>query len=128
MEQITWTLQEADPDHFTGGARSALMASSHDRAAVRLYYVKFEPGARTHWHMHTGTQILLVHQGRCLLQREGGVVEELREGETTTIPPLVRHWHGAGREEGMAHLAINLDNRETRWLGAVDDGEYPPPG
>lgn len=127
-ERIGWTLQQADPGNFTGSARSVLMASSGDRAAVRLFYVRFDPGARTHWHAHTGTQILLVQEGRCLLRREGEAVEELRAGDTATIPPLVLHWHGAAPDEGTAHVAINLDNPETHWLGPVPDAEYAPAG
>lgn len=121
MDEIRWTLHPADPANFTGDARSVLLASSGDRSTLRLYYVTFEPGARTHWHAHSGTQMLLVREGRCHLQREGEPLEELRAGDTATIPPGQRHWHGAAPDEGTAHVAINLDNAETEWLGPADD-------
>ena len=124
MHEIRWSLRPADPSNFTGDARSVMMASSGDRSSVRLFYVEFDPGARTHWHAHTGTQILLVRGGRCLLQRAGEPIEVLREGDTATIAPLVRHWHGAAPDEATAHVAINLDNPETHWLGPVSDEEY----
>lgn len=124
--EIRWALSEADVKTFTGTAWSALLGSAADRAALRLFYVEFEPGARTHWHTHSGTQILLIQHGRCLVGRKDGGVEVLGPGATITIPPNELHWHGALPDGPMAHFAINLGNHETRWLGAVSDDEVGP--
>ena len=119
--EVRWPLAEADESTFSGTAWSALLGSAADRAALRIFYVEFEPGARTHWHAHSGTQILLVRHGRCRVGREGGVVEELGPGSTVTFPPGEVHWHGAAADEPAAHFAINLDNSHTRWMGPVSD-------
>jgi quercetin dioxygenase-like cupin family protein len=122
--ELSWTLESADPATFTGRAETVLLAGSADGAAVRLFYVRFRPGARTHWHAHSGTQTLLVTEGRCRVQREGHPMAELAAGEAITVPSGERHWHGAGPAEAGAHIAINLDNRETTWLGPVSEEEY----
>lgn len=124
--EIRWPLSAADPDTFTGTAWSALLGSAADRAALRLFYVEFAPGARTHWHSHSGTQILLVQQGLCLVGRQGEGVERLGPGGVVSIAPGELHWHGAAPGEATAHFAINLANHETRWLGPVTDDEAGP--
>lgn len=125
--EVRWPLRGADAATFEGRAWTALLGSSADRAALRLFFVDFEPGARTHWHAHAGTQILLVESGRCLVGWEDGTVQEVGPGGTVTVPPGRVHWHGAPPDAPTSHFAINLDNRETRWLGPVGEGGPPPP-
>lgn len=119
--EIGWTLEPADASTFTGRAETVMLAGAADGKALKLFYVRFAPGARTHWHAHAGTQRLLVTQGRCLVKREHGPVIELAAGYTITILPDERHWHGAGPDEPAAHIAINVDNAATTWLGPVSD-------
>lgn len=122
--EIRWTLKPADASTFTGRAETVLLAGSSDGEAVRLFYVSFCPGARTNWHAHAGAQTLLVTDGRCRVGREGHPTIELGAGETIRIPPGERHWHGAAADEAAAHVAINVDNRETTWGAPVSEAEY----
>jgi len=124
MDDLCFPLAAADPASFTGPAHSALLAGAAGDAPTRVYYVRFQPGARTNWHRHTGTQILLVQEGWCRYQREGRPVEEHGPGSEIRIPPGVRHWHGAGPGGVMAHVAVNLENRSTEWEAPVSDEEY----
>jgi quercetin dioxygenase-like cupin family protein len=124
---VSWTLEPVDERNFVGEARVAKLAGSADERSLKVYYVEFEPGARTNWHLHTGTQILLVREGRCRYQREGEAAIELGPGGTVTIPPGVRHWHGAAAGSGTAHLAVNLD-AATEWMEPVAEEQYRGPG
>ena len=117
------TLSPVDPNNFVGTGRMAKLAGSADDHALKLYWVEFDPGSRTNWHTHSGTQILLVQQGRCRFQREGEPVVELGVGETVTISGGVRHWHGATPDAPMAHLAVNVAT-DTRWLEPVTEEQY----
>jgi quercetin dioxygenase-like cupin family protein len=117
-------LAPADPSTFHGPAFSSLLAAAERDVPVKLYYVRFEPGARTNWHAHAGAQILVVVAGRCRYQIAEEAVREIGEGSSVRFEPGVRHWHGATEAEGVEHIAINLDARDTDWLDVVTDGEY----
>ena len=112
-----------DPATFTGGGRVARLAASGDDTSLKLYWVEFDAGSRTNWHTHSGTQILLVHSGRCRYQREGEPVREAGPGETVTFENGERHWHGAAADAPMAHLAVNIDS-DTTWYEPVTDAQY----
>jgi quercetin dioxygenase-like cupin family protein len=108
-----------NPAYFTGGV--TLKKAPEDCGPAELIRVEFAPGARTHWHTHSGVQLLFVLAGRCRFQAWGGEIQEAGTGETVYIPPGEKHWHGATPEAPMVHLAVNL-NLETTWLEAVAEG------
>ena len=113
---VPW--EDADSNTFTGRARIKRMGGAGTSPGVKAYRVSFEPGARTHWHVHSGPQLLLVVEGRCLVQRWNGPVEVALVGDLVHIPPGVKHWHGAGREAPTTHVAVNVD-AETTWMEAA---------
>ena len=43
-----------------------------------------------------------------------------------TIPPEVKHWHGAKRDSWFAHIALEVPGTETsnEWLESVSDEVY----
>ena len=103
---------------FTGPALQYPLHEHAPSGAIRVSFVGFEAGSRTHWHKHSGGQVLHVVEGRGLTQVEGGAVEEIFEGDTVTVTPGEKHWHGAGANRAMRHLAVTIG--EVEWLG-------PPP-
>ena len=111
-----------DPNYFTG---AVLLRNLNAPGAdpVKLFRVEFPAGARTHWHTHTGVQVLVILEGRCRFQHEGGAAGEVGVGETVYIPPGEKHWHGATPDGPMVHLAINI-GLETEWLEAVSEEQY----
>jgi quercetin dioxygenase-like cupin family protein len=127
---LSLPLAPADPGTFTGSAFSALLGAAGHETAVRLYYVRFEPGARTHWHTHSGVQILVVRAGRCRYQREGDEVREAAAGESVRFEPGQRHWHGATASAAAEHVAVNLAVDATTWQEPVSEevfaGERSP--
>ena len=68
--------------------------------------VTFEPGARTAWHTHPLGQTLFVTAGCGWAQRWDGPVQEIRPGDVVWFEPNEKHWHGAGPEVAMTHIAI----------------------
>lgn len=107
-----------NPAYFTGAV--TLKTAAEEMGSTKLIRVEFAACARTHWHRHSGVQVLVVVAGRCRYQQEGGPIEEAGVGEAIYIPPGEKHWHGATPEAPMVHLALNLD-LETEWLEAVGD-------
>ena len=92
-----------------------------------LFRVLFEPGARTNWHTHPEGQFLFVVSGAGLAGTEGGPVEEIEAGDVVFFAPGERHWHGAGPDTFMVHIAITpaiSTDGGTDWLEPVADEEY----
>jgi quercetin dioxygenase-like cupin family protein len=113
--------EDADPKTFTGRARIKRLGAAGKLSGIRVYRVRFEPGARTHWHLHSGPQLLVVVEGRCLVQRADAPLQVAEAGDVVHIAPGEKHWHGAGPDAPTTHLAINLD-AETTWMEPA-----PPP-
>ncbi|HSH76369.1 MAG TPA: cupin domain-containing protein [Longimicrobiales bacterium] len=116
-------VEPVDPANFTGGGTLVRMTGVSQAPNVNAYRVTFEPGARTAWHTHTGPQLLLVTEGTCRCQTDGGAIEEVAAGGLVSFEPGERHWHGATPEEPMTHVAINIE-ASTTWLDQVSDEEY----
>ena len=110
----------ADPETFQGTARVKRLGGAAAGPEIKLFCVAFEPGARTHWHVHSGPQLLVVVEGRCLVQCWDGPVEIARSGDVVHIAPGVKHWHGAGPDEGASHIAVNVAAKTT-WMEPAPD-------
>lgn len=63
------------------------------------------------------------------VQRWGDPVDEIRQGDVVWIPPGQKHWHGAGPETAMTHIARVelLDGKSTDWMEQVTDAQYAAP-
>ena len=60
------------------------------------------------------------------MQLSGGPIREIRPGDTVWIAPEEKHWHGAGPETDMVHIALqeHLDGKHVTWLEHVTDEQY----
>lgn len=98
--------------------------------AVFLANVTFEPGCRNNWHIHHaktgGGQLLICTAGEGWYQEEGKDAVELKEGTVITIPPEVKHWHGAKKDSWFSHIAVEVPGEKTfnQWCEEVSDEEY----
>ncbi|MFC3570165.1 (R)-mandelonitrile lyase [Paracoccus simplex] len=113
-------------DWFTGRVRiDPLFAAEAPGRAVGAH-VTFEPGARTAWHTHPAGQTLIVTFGRGRVQRQGGPVEEIRQGDVVWFPAGEKHWHGAAPDTAMSHIAIQetIDGSAVTWMEQVSDADY----
>jgi len=119
----------ANPDYFTGRVWQDLINEAPAPARVRALRVTFEPGARTAWHTHPLGQTLHVLSGAGLVGLRGAAPRIIRAGDTVWIPPGEEHWHGAGPDTMMSHLAIQeaQDGRAADWLEQVSEAEYLAP-
>jgi quercetin dioxygenase-like cupin family protein len=112
-----------DPKNFTGQGTLVRMLGVCESPAINAYTVTFEPGTRTAWHTHTGTQLLLVTEGTCRFQKAGEPVQLAHVGSVISIAPGERHWHGAEPDKPVTHVALNV-NAATDWFEKVTDAEY----
>lgn len=112
---------------FTGHVRiDRLYAANH---AMRSSggSVTFEPGARSHWHVHPVGQVLIVTAGLGLTQEWGKPVQVIRPGDVVICPVGVKHWHGAAPHSAMTHISICEETepgKVVQWLEPVSDAQY----
>jgi len=111
---------------FTGTVWADPIIQAPDPALLRAAWVRFEPGARTHWHTHPLGQTLHVTYGIGHVQSWGGPIREIRAGDTVWIAPGEKHWHGATAGHGMEHLAMQEQQggSHVKWLEPVTDAQY----
>ena len=113
-------------DWFTGTVRIDPLFQAHAPTRAAGNAVTFEPGARTAWHTHPLGQVLIVTFGCGWVQRQGGLIEEIRPGDVVWFEPGEKHWHGASPTTAMTHIAIQeaLDGKAVEWMEKVRDDEY----
>lgn len=97
---------------------------------VFLANVTFAPGCRNNWHIHHaakgGGQILICTAGEGWYCEEGKEPVSLTPGTVITIPPEVKHWHGAKADSWFSHIAVEVPGVDARneWCEPVSDEEY----
>lgn len=124
MQIVTATAHPAmpaDPAWFRGEVRIERLLAPEAPARAHAARVTFAAGARTVWHTHPLGQLLVVTDGICLVQIWGGAVRRLSPGDTVRFDPGEKHWHGAGPDGPMTHIAVHeaLDGRTVDWLEPV---------
>ena len=57
---------------------------------------------------------------------EGKEAVSLTPGKVITIPPEVKHWHGAKKDSWFAHIAVEVPGEEpaTSGVSLCPDEEY----
>ena len=112
--------------YFTGRVLQTPIIEKDAPARLRATLVSFEPGARTYWHTHPLGQTLYVIAGAGLAQTWGEPIQTIRAGDVVSFAPGEKHWHGAGRETAMTHIAMQeaLDGVHADWLEEVSGEQY----
>jgi quercetin dioxygenase-like cupin family protein len=90
---------------FTGETELNRLLSAQEPGGMAASVVHFEDGARTHWHVHPGEQLLYILDGQ---GRVGTADEEfvVNPGDLVYATPGERHWHGAAPGQAMTHLSV----------------------
>lgn len=114
--------------YFSGA--SFLNPLTDPAKTVFLANVTFAPGCRNNWHIHHaakgGGQILICTAGEGWYCEEGKAPVSLTPGTVITIPPEVKHWHGAKADSWFSHIAVEVPGVDARneWCEPVSDEEY----
>jgi len=113
-------------EYFTGAVRIDPVLEAPEPAHLFAASVTFEPGARTAWHTHPLGQLLIVTAGCGRAQRWGGPVEEIRAGDVVWFAPGEKHWHGAGPQTALTHIAVveRVNGKGAEWLEQVSAEQY----
>lgn len=117
---------KAPAQNFTGTVWQNPINRAEAPGRVVSVWVTFEPGARTNWHTHPLGQTLHVTHGCGWFQTEGEARVTIRAGDTISIPPGEKHWHGATDTTSMTHLAIQERDGDSHatWMEPVTDAQY----
>ena len=114
--------------NFTGDVYLTPIYIGAGPSRMTVALVRFTPGAHTNWHSHAVGQTLHVTDGVGLVGTRDGTVLRIRAGDTVVCPPDEEHWHGAGPDTFMSHLAMleTLPDGQdpTTWLEPVPDEDY----
>ena len=102
--------------NFTGAVKNV------DAADIRTVRFQYEAGARSYWHTHEGSQILILEKGRGRVQEQGKPLREMLPNQPVFLAAGVAHWHGAAPDEGLTQIAVNIGG--VKWGQAVTDQEY----
>lgn len=123
------SLNEAFSQYFIGNSFLNPLTDPKE-TAVFLANVIFEPGCRNNWHIHHassgGGQLLICTAGEGWYQEENKSPVSLTPGTVITIPPEVKHWHGAKKDSWFSHIAVEVpgENTSNEWREPVTDEEY----
>ncbi|KZK31654.1 carboxymuconolactone decarboxylase [Delftia sp. GW456-R20] len=111
---------------FTGDVRISSPFQALLPATAGGATVTFMARARTAWHTHPLGQTLIVTEGQGLVQQQGQPALIIRPGDVVTIPPNVRHWHGAGPSGSMTHIAIaeKENGSSVAWQDKLCEQDY----
>jgi quercetin dioxygenase-like cupin family protein len=77
---------------------------------LRSAFVRFDYGAYTKWHYHTGEQMLLIVEGEGFVECEDRPTLKVNPGARIYIPAGVRHGHGAQKGMNIHLLAGDEDS------------------
>jgi len=69
---------------------------------------------------------LICTAGEGWYQEAGKSAVSLKAGMVITIPPEVKHWHGAKADSWFSHIAIEIpgENVSNEWCEPVSNDEY----
>lgn len=114
-------------EHYSGEVWNEVVARGEPPSRLVVSRVTFTPGARTAWHSHPHGQVLLAESGVGRTQAAGEAMRELRPGDSVSVAPGLRHWHGAAPDQVFAHVAVqetNTEGNSAEWFSHVSDAEY----
>ncbi|MDP6549151.1 MAG: cupin domain-containing protein [Dehalococcoidia bacterium] len=79
--------------------------------------VSFDAGSHTHFHTHSGDQLLVITEGNGKVGNESEVFN-VTVGDMVMIPAGENHWHGAPDDTAMSHITITIPGSKTTQTGS----------
>ena len=121
IHDVKTVAELADPERFTGRVWRSDYIATEGMSGLRFVY---EPGSRSHWHMHDREQAIVAVHGVGVVAWKGlATPVVLRPGDWWHVSPWVPHWHGAVPSTTFAHLAISTGG-SVSWLEEVSNADY----
>jgi quercetin dioxygenase-like cupin family protein len=114
----------ADVMKVTPGVRRTALLTAQVPGGVRVDRFFYPQAGHTHWHSHSGEQVLYGESGRGWVKFAGAERVAISPGEIVHVPVGLRHWHGATPDGPLVHLAVTAGG-DTTWLGELSPDEYP---
>ena len=114
------SFERGDEGRFTGEVWLRGTITASDGTSIGI--VHFSPGARTHWHRHSGGQFLYGVSGRGRVRTRGEPGHVLEPGDVIHVDPEEWHFHGGTPETPLIHVAVNGGSPE--WGDPVTDDEF----
>ena len=108
----------ATRENFTGSGKLEPMHILDVASTDVVSMVTFGANAHTHWHEHEGGQVLVITDGAAVVAKRGEDPVDLTPGDIVITGPGEVHWHGAGPDTAMSHLAVSRGT--TTWHGPVE--------
>jgi quercetin dioxygenase-like cupin family protein len=115
-------VQSSTPNTKNNPNFTGTVTPVEDKYKVATAHYRFDPGARTKWHSHSGGQIMLVEEGVTHHQNKGGPVMELHANESYYVQPGVMHWHGAAPDSST--VQFNTTRGDITWAEEVSESDY----
>jgi quercetin dioxygenase-like cupin family protein len=97
--------QPGDPERFRGQVWNNVIGVGEDPARVHVARPTFAPGSRTAWRSHPHGQILAAVHGSGLAQSDGDPAVIISPGDSVSVAPGERHWHGAVPDQVFIQLS-----------------------
>lgn len=119
---------DAFAQYFSGKSYLNILTDM-EKVKLGAFNVTFEPGCRNNWHIHHaktgGGQVLICVDGEGWYQEYGKEPQSLKTGDVVSIPPNVKHWHGAKKDSWFSHIAVEVpgEDASTEWLEPSEDPE-----
>ena len=97
--------------HAAGEAYAHRLDASVTRE-LKLNIVRFAAGGRSHWHVHSFEQGMIVTSGRGIVatEAEEAVIEA---GDVVVVAAHEKHWHGATDTSPMTHVVVDGSGETT---------------
>lgn len=118
---------QGSSDYFSGSVTVQPLTNVTEGINATSAYVSFKSNARSFWHTHPKGQYLVITEGEAIVQEWGKPAQKLAIGDVVYCPPNVKHWHGAGCQCGMTHLALtgtDENGKNVEWLEPVSEEQY----
>ena len=93
-----------------------------DSSDLRVSRIRFEPGARTYWHVHTTGQVIVAEEGQGLYQEQGSGIKNFVPGQAAYLKADIAHRHGATPKNPV--VQATMYGGTLKWLEPVTDDEY----
>jgi quercetin dioxygenase-like cupin family protein len=100
---------------FTGDVSQRFILEFGEPVQAEMLFVRFDDGARTHWHSHAAGQIIHVLAGETVVQVADEESVHAGPGDTIIAAPGELHWHGADSGQSTSHAVHSLGTED--WFG-----------